>query len=328
MRRREVIALFGAAAGVWSTGVLAQAHAKIARVGYLSGVSRQQAATLVEAFRTRLQELAYLDGQSIVIEQRWAEGERDRLPRLAEELVNLRVDVIVAVSTAAVIAAKNATATIPIVMINVGDPVALGLVDSLARPSGNLTGRSFTVGAETFEKGLELLAEAIPDMRLVAVLSSAENPAHPIVVQRIEAAARSTKLNIKLFKARGPDDFESAFGAMVNERAGAVLIVGDPLFTAYGGLLAKVALKHRLPSMHQLRQDIEAGGLMSYGPEQGDHWIRAAAYVHKLLRGAKPSDLPIEQPTRFELVINLKTAQALGLTIPPSLLARADEVIE
>ena len=197
----------------------AQPRSKIARVGYLSGVSRQQAATVVEAFRTRLQELGYVDGQSIVIEQRWAEGERDRLPRLAEELVNLRVDVIVAVSTAAVIAAKNATATIPIVMINVGDPVALGLVESLAHPSGNVTGRSFTVGVETFEKGLELVAEAIPDVRLVAILSSAENPAHPIVIQRIETAAKSTKLNLKLFKARGPDDFEHAFEAMVKEGA-------------------------------------------------------------------------------------------------------------
>jgi putative ABC transport system substrate-binding protein len=326
MRRREVVAL--TAAGVWSSGLLAQQRAKIARIGYLSGVSQQQAARFVEAFRQRLQELGYVDGQTIVIEQRWAEGDRNRLPRLATELVDLRVDVIVAVSTAAVIAAKNATDTIPIVMINVGDPVALGLVESLAHPSGNVTGRSFTVGAETFEKGLELLAEAIPDVRLVAILSSAENPAHPIVVQRIETAVKSTKLNLKLFKVRGPEDFESAFEAMVNESAGAVLIVGDPLFTAYGGLLAKVAVKHRLPSMHQLRQDVEAGGLMSYGPEQADHWIRAAAYVDKLLRGARPSDLPIEQPTKFELVLNLKTAQALGLTIPPTLLARADEVIE
>jgi putative ABC transport system substrate-binding protein len=283
---------------------------------------------VVEAFRTRLQELGYVDGQSIVIEQRWAEGERDRLPRLAEELVNLEVDVIVAVSTAAVIAAKNATATIPIVMINVGDPVALGLVDSLARPSGNLTGRAFTVGAETFEKGLELLTEAIPGLRLVAILSSADNPAHSIVVEKIEAAAKAVGLSLKTFKARGADDFESLFGVMVKDGAGAVLVVGDPLFTAYGGLLATVALKHRLPSMHQLRQDVEVGGLMSYGPEQADHWVRAAAYVDKLLKGAKPSDLPIEQPTKFELVINLKTAKALGLTIPPTLLARADEVIE
>src|SRR4051794_5183007 len=327
MRRREFVA-FIAVAGVWSPGVVAQPRSKIARVGYLAGVSRQQAATVVEAFRTRLQELGYVEGQNLVIEQRWAEGDRDRLPRLAVELVNLRVDVIVAVSTAAVVAAKNATAAIPIVMINVGDPVALGLVDSIARPSGNVTGRSFTVGAETFEKGLELLTEVIPGLRLIAILSSADNPAHVIVVEKIEAAAKGGSITLKLFQARGTDDFDSLFRMMVEAGAGAVLVVGDPLFTAHGGLLAKVALKHRLPSMHQLRQDVEVGGLMSYGPEQADNWVRAAAYVDKLLKGARPSDLPIEQPTKFELVINLKTAKALGLTIPPTLLARADEVIE
>ena len=277
MRRREFVALI-ATAGTWSRGALAQQRMKFARVGYLSAVSPQQNAKVVEAFRRRLAELGYIEGQSIFFEQRWAEGQQDRLPRLAAELVKLRVDVIVAVSTASVLAAKNATATIPIVMINVGDPVALGLVDSLARPSGNVTGRSFTVGAETFEKGLDLLTEAIPDLRVVAVLSSAENPAHPIVIQKIEGAARAVRLNLKLFKARSPDEFESVFGAMASAGAGAVLVVGDPLFTAHGGLLAQVALRHRLPSIHQLRQDVEIGGLIAYGPEQSDHWLRAAEY--------------------------------------------------
>jgi putative tryptophan/tyrosine transport system substrate-binding protein len=327
MRRREVVAAV-AAAGAWSLGALAQQRTKFAMVGYLSGVSPHHGARAVEAFRRRLEELGYLEGQSISFEQRWAEGHRDRLPLLAAELVKLRVDVIVAVSTASVLAAKNATATIPIVMINVGDPVALGLVDSLSRPSGNVTGRSFTVGAETFEKGLELLTEAIPDLRLVGVLSSAENPAHPIVIEKINGAAKAVRLNLKLLAVRTPDEFDSAFEAMVSAGAGAVLVVGDPLFTAYGGPLAQVALRNRLPSMHQLRQDVEMGGLMAYGPEQTDHWVRAADYVHKLLKGAKPGDLPVEQPTKFELVINLRTAKALGLTIPPTLLARADEVIE
>ena len=213
-------------------------------------------------------------------------------------------------------------------MIGVADPVGQGLVASLARPGGNLTGLSFTVGTETFGKSLELLKETVPNLRLVAVLVNPTNPAQALVRQDLAVAAEWLGLQLHAVEATGPEDFDGAFTAMAREGAGAVLIVGDPAFEAHNPRLADLGIRYGLASMHQLRHRVEAGGLMSYGPDIVDLWRRAAPFVDKLLKGARPSDLPIEQPTTFELVMNLKTAKALGLTIPPTFLARADEVIE
>jgi putative ABC transport system substrate-binding protein len=250
------------------------------------------------------------------------------LPDLAAELVRLKVDIIVATPTPAAVAARNATRTIPIVMRGVGDPVGLGLVESLARPRGNVTGLSYTVGTETIGKGLELLMEAVPSVRRVAVLSNPANPIHAHGVDSVKAVARSLGLQLQLLEARGPEGFDGAFAAMTRERAGALLVIADSMFDSHKARLGDLAVKSRLPSMHGYREVVEAGGLMSYGPSFPPQFRQAATYVDKILKGAKPGDLPVEQPTKFELVINLKTAKALGLTIPPSLLLRAGEVIE
>jgi putative ABC transport system substrate-binding protein len=278
--------------------------------------------------RQGLRELGWVEGQSIVIEARFAEGRYDRLPRLAADLVRLKVDLIAAVGAAAASAAKNATQTIPIVMISVGDPEGLGLVASLARPGGNVTGLAFSVGFDTYGKGLELLKEAVPSVHRVAVLSNPANPYQPLAIENVSAVARSLGVQLQLLAVRSANELDGAFAAMVRERAGALLVMTDPMFTGNRARLADLGVKHKLPSMHGVRENAETGALMSYGPDFDVISRRAAIYVNKILRGAKPGDLPVEQPTKFELVINLKTAKALGLTIPPSLLLRADEVIE
>jgi putative ABC transport system substrate-binding protein len=262
-----------------------------------------------------------------VIEYRAAEGRLDRLPDLAAELVRLKVDVIVAAPTPAALAAKNATGTVPIVGVSLTEPVGIGLIASLARPGGNVTGVSYSVGADIFGKDLELLKEAVPKVRRVAVLSNPTSPAQPLTITNIKGAARSLGLQLQLVEARGPGDFDGAFAALARERVGALLVVTDPVFIPHRARLVNLAAKNRLPSIFTQRADVEAGGLMSYGPNFADMYRRAATYVDKILRGTKPADLPVEQPTKFELVINLKTAKALGLTIPPSLVQRADEVI-
>src|SRR6266540_4978916 len=309
-------------------GAVAQPGGKVYRIGYLSPSSATNVSCFTEAFRQGLRELGWVEDQNIVIEYRFAEGQFDRLPDLAAELVRLKVDVVVAIPTPAAVAAKNATATIPIVMANVGDPVGLGLIASLARPGGNVTGLSYSVGMETFGKSLELLKTAVPEVRRVAVLSNPANPAHALAISSLKVAAPSLRLELQFLAARGPNDFDGAFGAMAKGRAGAVLVAADSLFHFHRARLANLTTKHRLPSMHGLREIVEAGGLMSYGPDTTYQIWHAATYVDKILKGAKPADLPVEQPTKFEVVINLKTAKALGLTIPPSLLQRADEVIE
>ena len=252
----------------------------------------------------------------------------DRLPDLAAELVRLKVvDVIVATPTPPAAAAKNATGTIPIVMIAVGDPVGQGLIASLARPCGNVTGLSFSVGLEIIGKQLELLKETVPKVRRVAILSNPANPFHPLAIKEVKVAARSLGVQLQLLEARGPNEFDGAFAAMAKERVGALLVVTDPLFFLHRTRLADLAAKSRLPAAHGVREHVEAGSLMSYGPSLPDLSRRAATFVDKILKGAKPADLPVEQPTKFELVVNLKTAKALGLTIPQSILIRADEVI-
>jgi len=264
-----------------------------------------------------------VEGQNIVIEFRSAD-QLDRLPALAIELVRLKVDVMAATPTPAALAATSATGTIPIVGISLTDPVGLGLIPSLARPGGNVTGVSYSVGADIFGKDLELLREAIHKVRRVAVLSNPDGPSQPLILDNIKTAARSLGLQLLPVGARGPGDFDGAFATMARERVGALFVVTDPTYIAHRARL----VDHRLPSMFTQRADVEAGGLMSYGPELRAMYQRAAYYVDKILKGAKPADLPVEQPTKFELVINLKTAKAIGLTIPPSVLGQADHVIE
>lgn len=328
MRRREFIAL-GVSAMVLPMVTRAQQQAgKTYRIGYLSQGSATGAPGLLEAFRQGLHELGWIEGQNIVIEYRFAEGQADRLPRFADELVGLKVDLIAATTTPASLAAKDATKTIPIVGISFDNPLLHGLVASLANPGGNVTGLSYSVGPEIFGKDLELLRELLPDLRRVAVLSNSTGPNHAPMIDNIKAAASSLGVQLLILDARKPDEFDAAFQAMVRERVAGLFVFGDPMFSVHRTRLADLAVKHRLPTMYTNRPHIEAGGLMCYGPNFADVWRRAATYVDKVLKGSRPADLPVEQPTKFELVINLKTAKALGITVPPTLLARADEVIE
>jgi ABC-type uncharacterized transport system substrate-binding protein len=306
----------------------AQQAGKVHRVGYLTAGSVTANPRVLEAFRQGLRDLGWVEGQNIVIEYRSAEGRIDRLPDLAAELVRLKVDVIVAAPTPATLAAMNATGTVPIVGVSLTEPVGLGLIASLARPGGNVTGVSYSVGTDIFGKNVELLKEVVPKVRRIAVLSNPDSPAQPLTISNIKGAARSLGLQLLLLEARAPGDFDGAFAAMARERVGALFVVTDPMFIPHRTRLTDLAAKNRLPSIFTQRADVEAGGLISYGPNFADMYRRAATYVDKILKGAKPGDLPVEQPTKFELVINLKTAKALGLTISPSLLARADEVIQ
>jgi putative ABC transport system substrate-binding protein len=282
----------------------------------------------VDAFREGLRELGWIEGKNIVIEYRFAEGQYDRLPALAAELVRLRVDLIAAGPTPPAMAAKNATRTIPIVMLGAAEPVELGLIESLARPGGNITGLSWSVDLEIIAKGLELLKETVPRVHLVAVLWNPANPAHAIAMRNVKAAAGSLKVPLQLLEAREPNQFDGVFATMAKSRVDALLVVADGTFARHRARLAELAAKHRVPSLHGLREHVEAGDLMSYGPDLIVTRRRAASFVDRILKGAKPADLPVEQPTKFELVINRKTARALGLTIPPSLLLRADQVID
>ena len=306
----------------------AQQAGKVPRIGFLGLNNRSDGSALLDAFLQGLRELGWVEGKNIVIEQRWADGRSDRLPGLAAELVRLKVDVIFAVSTSAAVAAKSATSTSPIVSATMADPVGLGLIASLARPGGNVTGLTYSVGLEIRGKQLELLKAVVPRLSRAAVLSNPANPSHALSMREVEVVARSLGVRLQLLEVRGLNEFDGAFAAMARERAGALLVVSDPLFDIHRTRLADSAAKSRLPTMYGQRSNSEAGGLMSYGPDLRDNARRSATYVDKILKGAKPADLPVEQPTRFELVINLKTAKALGLTIAPSLLQRADEVIQ
>ena len=305
----------------------AQTAGKVPRIGYLSSGSATT-SRLVEGFQQGLRELGWVEGQNVVIDYRFSEGRFDRLPDLAAELVRLKVDVIVAAPTPPAVAAKNATGTIPIVMVGVGNPVGLGLIASLARPGGNVTGLSFSIGTLASGKGLELLKETAPNVRRVAVLSNPGNPSHALAIHEVRDAARTMGVQLQLLEAREPNQFDGAFAAMAKGRAEALLVVPDSMLALHGARLADLAARNRLPSMHGFREAVEAGGLISYGPSIVAVFRRAAFFVDKILKGAKPGDLPVEQPSKFDLVINLKTAKALGLTIPPSLLQRADQVIE
>ena len=304
----------------------AQQAGKVARIGYVGVSSASAVPHADEAFRHGLRDLGSVEGQNIAIEYRWAEGQLDRLPDLAAELVRLKVDVIVASSTPTALAAKNATRTIPIVFVTAGDPVGSGLVAGIARPGGNITGLSL-LAPEIVAKQLQLLKEAVPQASRVAVLSNPANPYTALMVKETEAAARSLGMWVQLLGVRGADAFDSAFSAVTKGRASALFVLFDPFLFAHRTRIAEFANKNRLPAMYPHREYAETGGLMAYGADIRDNFRRAATYVHKILTGTKPADLPVEQPTKFELVINLKTAKALGLTIPQSVLIRADEVI-
>jgi putative tryptophan/tyrosine transport system substrate-binding protein len=325
--RREFIALLGGAAVAWPLAARAQQAEGMRRIGYLGSGPASAWTTRVEALRAGLRELSWVEGKNIVIEFRWAD-KVDELPALAAALVRLPVDVIFANSSTQVEAARQATQTIPIVFSNHADPVGIGHVASLARPGGNITGLSMLL-TDLAVKELEILTEAVPQTKRIGVLWNPTTPSHAPAVRAIEGAAEKLSVHLVLVAARADDDLEGAFATMVRERAGGFLAVPSPLFTSYRAAVAGLALKHRLPGMFGHRDLVgDVGALMSYGANIDDLNRRASLYIDKILKGAKPADLPVEQASKYQLVINLKTAKALGLEIPPTLLARADEVIE
>jgi putative ABC transport system substrate-binding protein len=303
----------------------AQPAAKGYRIGLLeTGALRPRPWA---AFKERMRELGYVEGQTAAFEPRWADGQLDRLPGLTAELLRLKVDVIVTAGSQAAQAAKSATTTVPIVMATGGDPVGLGLVDSLARPGGNVTGMT-TLSRELSGKRLEVFREALPGVSRMGMLWQRTSKIDALLRSETEQAAQTLGISLRAHGVDGPDDFDRALAAIVAERGGAVLVATSPMFLGNRRPLADLALRHRLPTMFAFREYVEAGGLMAYGPNYADLFQRAAGYVDRILKGAKPATLPIEQPTKFELIISMKTAKALGLTIPPAVFARADEVIE
>jgi putative ABC transport system substrate-binding protein len=307
----------------------AEQPGKVFRLGLLMNLppTNREATSLWGAFFQELRQLGYVEGQNLRIESRVSEGKYERLPGFATELVRLEVDVIVAPSSEPVLAAKHATRTIPIVMTSNPDPVGSGLVASLARPGGNVTGLSLFL-PEITGKQLEVLKEMVVGLSRVAVLWNPTNQTHRRMLDAAQIAADSMRVRLQPLEARGPDDFERAFAAMTRERAGALVVLRDGMFLLHRKQIADLAAKSRLPVMYGGKDEVDSGGLMAYGPSIRNSFRRAAVYVDKILKGAKPADLPVEQPTTFELIINTKTAKALGLTIPPALLLRADALIE
>jgi putative ABC transport system substrate-binding protein len=308
-----------------------QPAGQVARLGYLVASNLATSPHLHEAFRRGLRDLGFVEGRNLVIEYRSAEGKFERFPALAAELVALKVDVIVAVNPRAALAAKQATRTLPVVFVGVGDPVTDGLVTSLARPGGHVTGVSLSAGPQTVGKRLELLTQVVPGVSRVAVLwqpGGVPERTEKSILKEGNVAARALGVRPQLFETRGPEDFGKAFSDMTKARAGAPTVLPSTMFFNERSRLVDLATRHRLPAVYFVREFADATGLMSYGPDVADGYRRAATYVDRILKGSKPADLPVEQPTKFELVINLKTAKALGLTIPPSLLLRADHLIE
>ena len=308
----------------------AQQAARVYRIGFVSHpLPVSPEPPTLRAFRQGLRELGYVEGKDVIVETRSSEGREVRLPELVAEMIRLKVDVLVVGGTSSTLAAKRATTTVPIVFASVIDPVAPGLVASLARPGGNITGVTFWVGGVGFAgKWVELLKAAAPGISHVAVLSNSGNPQTAPQVQEIQAAARTLKMKVDLLEATNAADLESALAAIGASGAHGIIVAGDPFFTANRAKLAQFAAEKRLPAVYFNKTFADAGGLMAYGVSLEDSYRKAATYVDKILKGAKPADLPVEQPTKFELVINLKAAKALGITIPQSLLFRADHIIE
>ena len=308
-------------------GAAAQPAAKVHRIGLLLSTTPSAASHVTAAFAEALRERGHVEGKNVSLEYRWAEGKAERFPELAAELVRLKVDVIVAVSLAGAAAASRATPTTPIVMVAVADPIAAGLVASFARPGGNVTGLALALTPEIRAKQFQLLKEAMPKVSRVGVLRNAA-VATAATWKDYEVAGRAAGVKLQSLAVRGPDELDTVFATLSRERAAAVFVPADPVFFAHRRRIVERLAEHRLPGMFALREFTDAGGLMSYSARLTDQFRSAASYVDKILKGARPGDLPVEQPTQFELVINLKTARALGLAIPPSILVRADQVVE
>ena len=326
MKRREVITLLSGAAATWPLAARAQQPAKVPTIGYLSANTPSADSHRNAAFVQRLRELGWIEGRTVAIEYRWAEGRAERYVEIAAEFVRLKVDVIVTTGTAAIVTAKQATSVIPIVFAAAVDPLGTGLVASLARPGGNVTGLSLQF-TDLVGKRIELLREVVPGLRRLAIMANIGYPASVLEMGEVQTIAKTLGLEVATSEIRRSEDIVPSFEA-VKGRAEALYVCGDALVTTNRIRINILAMSARLPTMHGLREYVEAGGLMSYGANFADLYRRSGDYVDKILRGAKPGDIPVEQPTKFELVVNLTTAKALGLTIPESFLARADEVIE
>jgi putative tryptophan/tyrosine transport system substrate-binding protein len=324
--RRDFITLLGGAAAAWPITARAQQAASKPTIVFLRANTRSAKDQLIADFVQRLSELGWVEGRTIAIEYRWSDGRRERLPEIVAEFVRLKVDIMVLEGTAATLAAKQATSVIPIVFPVSGDPIGSGLVASLARPGGNITGLSIQQ-TDLNGKRLELMREVLPDLRRLAIMANVDAPIAVQDMREVQTAARTLGFEVATFEIRRAEDIAPGFEGL-NGRADALYVCGDPLMDTHRVRINMLALAARLPTMHGVREYVEAGGLMSYGPSFTSLFRRTADLVDKILRGAKPSNIPVEQPTKFELVINAKTAKALGLTVPPSLLARADEVIE
>ena len=326
MRRRDFIALTTGAPIVWTIAAPAQQAMPV--IGYLASGSPGPSAPNVAAFRQGLSETGWVEGQNVAIEYRWAEGRYDRLPALAADLVGHKVDVIVASgSLPPALAAKSATSTIPIVFASVGDPVAAGLVASLAQPGGNLTGLS-TMTTELAAKRLELLSELVPQARVIALLVNPNNPATEPLIRDTQEAARAKGVQLPILKAGTEGEIDAAFATLVQLHAGALVVAAESFFFSRRDQFVALAARHAVPAIYEWREVAALGGLVSYGPSLLANYRQVGIYVGRILKGAKPADLPVQQPTTFELVVNLNAAKALGLTVPPALLAAADEVIE
>jgi putative ABC transport system substrate-binding protein len=325
MRRRDLMTVLAGAAAYPLLAVAQQKPMPV--IGWLHGTSPDATAPLLAAFRQGLSDTGYVEGRNVAIEYRWADGHYDRLAALAADLVGRKVNVIVTQGVPALLAAKNATATIPIIFSTGDDPVAIGIVASLARPGGNLTGVSILVG-ELMPKRLELISELVTQAGMIALLVNPYNAGVERMMRDMQEAARAKGIQLHVLKAGAEGEFETAFASLIQLGAGALVVGGDPFFNSRRDQLVALAARYAVPAIYEWREFAEAGGLISYGPSLTSLNRQIGIYVGKILKGAKAADLPVEQPTRFELVVNLKTAKALGLTVPPLLLARADEVIE
>jgi ABC-type uncharacterized transport system substrate-binding protein len=326
MNRREFITLLGGAATAWPLVARAQQAGKLPTIGFLGSTTPAPQSQWTAAFVQRLRELGWIEGRTVAIEYRWAEGRTERFTEFADEFVRLKVDVILTHNTPPVLAAKQVTSVIPIVFATAADPVGTGVVASLARPGSNVTGLSSQTN-DTAGKRIELLREVVPGLRRLAILANVDNSYVALEMGEVQTATRTLGLEAALFEIRRAEDIATAFDGLKG-RAEALYVLPDPVLFTHRLRINTLALGARLPTMHSVREYVEASGLISYGPNWPHQWRRAAEYVDKILRGAKPADIPVEQPTKFDLVINLTTAKVLGLKVPPTLLARADEVIE
>ena len=327
MRRRQFITLLGGAAATWPLAARAQQPAKIPRIGFLGNSTATMEANLIGPLRDGLRELGYEEGRNVIIEFRWADGKYDQFPALVAELLAAKVDVIITAGTPATLAIKKATSTVPLVFIAVGDPVGTGVVPNLGRPGGNITGLS-SIAPDLEGKRLELLREVVPKLSHVAFFLNPANAFHTASMRQARVAAQSLGIKLQPMEVNKSEQLDGAFASIVKEKPDALLILADRVFLHNRKRMMEFAIQQRLPSVNAYRELVEAGGLISYWPSYEDMHRRAAVYVDKILKGTKPADLPIEQPTKFTLLINLKTAKTLGLTVPPTLVARADELIE